>query len=228
MNYIEEVMKKEIQILKNVQILVNHAFTQIYITIRQNQDKFIVNMGVEDCVNHKVFPGSEVEFFAFEDELMELLNCVYNYDIPVIVAAPTKMLCHSCTSIIGVNTQISFDDATRYPELIDSANSQALFKDGMTNSNRLITGSTYQCWKVFDVTDFIFTEELMFILQKCILLLDVKTGSIELNSWLNTRVVNREDNVDNYLITYNADENNYFVKQDNEKIKVNGNKHLYN
>lgn len=228
MNDIEEKLEKQFKLLENMKKGMFTPFLHNFIAIRRMNEKYAVNMEIEKYTTKRRFSNSKVEFMATKDELWDILNYILKHDKIIIVGAPTEKYNPSHTNIVGYRSQILFDDAEQYSELIDSANSSALLKDSLTNSNKVIEGEIYQSWHVLPVETFLLLPPVMIALQKCYCVLEPVGKEIEPEEWLDKRVMNLEEKAEKYLINYNRTEDNYFVKRNPEKVKKNINRGLYN
>lgn len=222
---ISEIVAKKFEELRNTIKDKNSYNYQIKCEIENEKRDYRVQLYIHDWIRGISLPETKKEIYLLDDELQELLKELYQEDVVVTVAAKASDYQDSAVSIIGVESEIIFDDATMYSDMIKQANSEALLKDSMVNRDITIEGKEFKYWKFITLNELCRIPNFQIAFLKCAVLLeswtndDITEENIE--DYMKQRILNRIENVDEFLVYPNHITDSYLVKSQREKTKVN-------
>lgn len=222
---ISDIVKEKFSELRTIIKEKNGYYYQIKCEIEQNEQYYLVHLYIHDWVMGTMFHETRREIYLDGTEVQELIKVLYEEDAIVTVAAPATHYDDSNVSIIGVQSEIVFDDATRYSDMIDRANSEALLKDPMVNRDITGAGKEFKYWKFVTLQELCQIPNFRIAFLKCAVLLenwsndDITEENMDV--YMEQRILNRIENVDKFLVLPNHFSDTYLVKSQRENVKAN-------
>lgn len=229
---IKKIVETKFTELRNIINDKKNYHYQIKCEIEQNEQDYLVHLYIQDWIIGSKFDKTSIDIYLNDTEIQELLETLYQEDAVITVAAPASRYDESAVTIIGVQSAISFDDASMYPDMIRWANSGALLKDPMVNRDITNNGKEFSCWKFVTLRELCQIPNFRIAFLKCAVLLENWTNADitedNMNDYMKQRILNRMENVDEFVVLPNHFSDTYLVKTQKEKVKTNNNTTLYN